>query len=124
MEPRDEKFADPKVEKVIQDWRATLRANGVPGEQIRSGRTTVLALVVSALLLACAVVLVFHYKGELQEEVAAHQRDLVSFGDSLVTLGEVNQAIAVYEQACLLRPDDAHAVFKLGLALRQAGRQR
>jgi tetratricopeptide (TPR) repeat protein len=132
MELPEEKMVGEKVEKMIKDWHAQLRSGGVSGDQLspvpaveaRSNRATFVAFAALVLLSACAVVSVFHYKRELRAEVAAHQRALVDFGDSFMALDKVNQAIAVYEQACRLDSQDAQAFFKLGLALRQANRQK
>ena len=80
-------------------------------------------LLVLVAIFAFNVGLSYHYKTEIENAILTHQEALHDLGNTFARIGQLDRAITLYQEALKLKPKDAVVHYRLGLALREAGRE-
>lgn len=80
-------------------------------------------LLVLVAFLAINFGLSYHYKTQIENAILTHQEALHDLGNTFARIGQLDRAITLYQEALKLKPKDAEVHYRLGLALREAGRE-
>ena len=94
-----------------------------PSQNLTGNHILSVILLVLVAFLAINFGLSYHYKTKIENAILTHQEALRDLGNTFARIGQLDRAITLYQGALKLKPKDAEVHYRLGLALRETGRE-